>query len=160
MQTDYKALPEDSKVWIFPSNRKFYSNEIEPLQKKISCFLKEWKQNNKAIVSEYLIKYDRFIIIFTSSKTTITTDSINKLINFIKSLEKEHLVALLDKMNVCFKQGTYIQYKELKEFKKLVKTRAVSKNTIVFDNLITNKKEFETFWEVPACESWYGNLFK
>ena len=160
MQPNHKVLPENSKVWIFPSSRKFYLDETKSIQEKMDCFLKEWEQDKQTIISESLIKYDRFIIVFASSKMTISTDSINKLIHFIKNLEKEHQTTLLDKMNVCFKQGYYVQYKELKEFKKLIKTRAVSKNTVVFDNLVTNKKEFETIWEVPACESWYGNLFK
>ena len=51
-------------------------------------------------------------------------------------------------MNVCFKQGEYVQYKELKDFKKLVKNKAVTAKTIIFDNLITNKYDFQNFWEI------------
>ena len=46
------------------------------------------------------------------------------------------------------------------DFKKLIKDKAVNKNTLVFDNLISSKYEFDHFWEVPACESWYKNFFK
>ena len=66
----------------------------------------------------------------------------------------------MDKMNACFKQGEYVQYKDLKDFKKLIKDKGVNKNTIVFDNLISTKMEFDEYWEVPASESWYGNMFK
>ena len=65
---------------------------------------------------------------------------------------------MLDKMNVCFKQGEFVQYKELKDFKKLVKKRAVTAKTIVFDNLITNNNDFKHNWEVPIEESWYNRF--
>jgi hypothetical protein len=67
-------------------------------------------------------------------------------------------VQLLDKMNVCFKQGDFVQYKELKEFKKLLKNRAVTGRTIIFDNLITSKIDFENYWEVPIEDSWYNRF--
>ena len=62
-------------------------------------------------------------------------------------------------MNVCFKQGEYVQYKELKEFKQLVKNKAVTAKNIVFDNLITNKHDFQNYWEIPIEESWYNRFF-
>ena len=39
-------------------------------------------------------------------------------------------------------QGEYIVYKTLIDFKKMVKDKAVSKNTIVFNNLVANVGEF------------------
>ena len=31
--------------------------------------------------------------------------------------------------------------------------------TIIFDNLITNKYDFENYWEIPIQESWYNRFF-
>ena len=61
-------------------------------------------------------------------------------------------------MNACFKQGEFVQYKELKEFKKLLKNRAVTGKTIIFDNLITSKTDLENHWEVPIEDSWYNRF--
>jgi len=81
------------------------------------------------------------------------------LVNFIQSLESEFKITLLDKVNICFKQGEYVQLKEIPEFKKLIKNRGVSKKTIVFDNLINNKEEYEKSWEIPAENSWVSHYF-
>ena len=80
-------------------------------------------------------------------------------VDFIIDLQNNYKVSLLDRMNVCFKQGEYVQYKELKDFKKLVKNRAVTAKTIIFDNLITNKHDFQNFWEIPIAESWDNRFF-
>jgi len=64
----------------------------------------------------------------------------------------------MDKMNVSYKQGEFIAYKPLNEFKQMAKQRAVSKNTIVFNNLVANKAEYLENWEVPASESWHSRF--
>ena len=39
-----------------------------------------------------------------------------------------------------------------------IKYKAVSKNTIVFNNLVNSKAEYLEFWEVPASESWHSRF--
>ena len=159
MSTDFKNMPEDAKIWIFPSRKKFYANEIEGLENKISVFTKTWMDNNPTLKATSFLKYNRFVVICATLETAISTTITNELIAFIIALQADYNTELMDKMNACFKQGEYVQYKELKDFKKLIKDKAVNKNTIVFDNLVATKQEFETYWELPASESWYGNMF-
>ena len=83
---------------------------------------------------------------------------IDAIVTFILEIQSDYEVTLLDKMNVCFKQGEFVQYKELKEFKTLLKNKAVTEKTIVFDNLITNKFDFENYWEISMEESWYNRF--
>lgn len=44
---------------------------------------------------------------------------------------------------MSYKQGEFVAYKTLLEFKKMAKEKAVSKNTVVFNNLVINKYEYE-----------------
>jgi hypothetical protein len=81
-------------------------------------------------------------------------------VHFIQELEKEYNIDLMDKMNVSYKQGDFIAYKSLLDFKKMAKDKAVSKNTIVFNNLVHNIAEFNENWEVPASESWHSRFIK
>ncbi len=148
-------LSDISKVFIYPSNRKFYPNEFPVLLKKIESFL----DNFDGIDSFFEIKYQRFIIIIISDETAMSLDQNDKLVTFILSLEAEFKVGLLDKVNVCFKQGEYVQLKEIPKFKKLIKNKGVSKKTIVFDNLINTKLDYENYWEMPAGTSWISHFF-
>jgi hypothetical protein len=65
--------------------------------------------------------------------------SIDSSVEFIQSLEQKYSVDLLDKMNVTFKLGEHIAHKPLIDFKKMVKDKAVTENTIVFNQLIIFK---------------------
>jgi hypothetical protein len=156
MLVEHKALSETSKVYIYPSNRKFYKDEFLVLQEKVKHFL----SNFENVTSYYEIKYQRFIVIMISDDTALSVDQTDELVAFILALENEFKVTLIDKVNVCFKQGEYVQLKEIPEFKKLIKNRGVSIKTIVFDNLINSKEEYENYWEMPAEASWVSHFFK
>ena len=84
--------------------------------------------------------------------------SIDASVRFIQQLEQDYNVDLMDKMNVSYKQGEFIAYKPLVDFKKMAKQKAISKNTIVFNNLVTNIAEFNENWEVPASDSWHSRF--
>ena len=73
-------------------------------------------------------------------------------------MEQTYNIDLLDKMNVSFKQGEFVAYKTLSDFKKMAKNRSVSPNTIVFNNLVTNIAEYRTNWEIPAKDSWHNRF--
>jgi hydroxymethylglutaryl-CoA reductase len=156
MLVDYETLPETAKVWVYPSNRKFYDTEIDGIHDKIKSFIESWKSDDESFQVSYQLVYNRFIVLFAdASGSPLLNADIDASVQFILQLQQEYEVELLDKMNVCFKQGDYVQYKELIDFKKLLKNKAVTEKTIVFDNLITTKEEFESHWEVPISESWY-----
>lgn len=159
MLTDFKALSADSKIWIYQSNRSFQPNEIENITRDLETFLNAWAAHGKDLKTSYLIKYKRFIIIAVDqSESSATGCSIDSMVHFIQSLETTYKVDLLDKMNVSYKHGEYVAFKPLVDFKKMVKQKAVNANTIVFNNLVSTKQEFEEYWEVPIKESWHSRF--
>ena len=50
--------------------------------------------------------------------------------------------------------------RRLEDFKKMAKERAISKSTIVFNDLVDTVDAYHNFWEVPAVESWHNRFFK
>ncbi|MGB5434402.1 MAG: ABC transporter ATPase [Maribacter sp.] len=159
MLTAFDALPDSSKIWIYQANRSFTQQEIAEIRQEFDAFIEEWTTHGSDLKAGYEIRYHRFIILaLDQTETSASGCSIDASVHFIQQLEKKYDVALLDKMNVSYKQGEFIAYKPLNEFKKMAKQKAVSKNTIVFNNLVTNKGEFLEHWEVPASESWHSRF--
>ncbi|HLT33189.1 MAG TPA: hypothetical protein VKZ98_05310 [Aquaticitalea sp.] len=159
MLVDFNTLPEESRVWIYQSNRSFTDQEIEELKSKLDIFIQNWTAHGSDLQAGYEIKYKRFIILALNQNLNNATGcSIDASVHFILQLEKEYNVDLMDKMNVSYKQGEFIAYKTLVDFKKMAKEKAVSKNTIVFNNLVTNIAEYNENWEVPASDSWHSRF--
>ncbi|OYQ33114.1 ABC transporter ATPase [Flavobacterium cyanobacteriorum] len=160
MYVPFETLPEDSRIWIYQANRKFSDTEVEEINKSLKDFVDSWAAHGTGLEASYLIKYNRFIIIAVNQATQAATGcSIDASVHFIQELEKKYNVELLDKMNVTFKLGEHIAYKPLIEFKKMAKEKAVSANTVVFNNLVNTIGEWQDYWEVPAGESWHSRFF-
>ena len=161
MLVDFNSLPEHSRVWIYQCNRSFNSVEAESIESKLIDFISTWEAHGKPLSASYDFPYNRFVILaLDQSINEASGCSIDTSVRFIQSLEKEYDVNLMDKMNVSFKQGEFVAYKSLTEFRKMVKQKAVSKNTIVFNNLVTNIHEYKANWEVPAKDSWHNRFIK
>lgn len=161
MLVDFNTLPQESKVWIYQCNRSFTDQELKEIEAKLDVFLENWTAHGSDLQAGYKIVYKRFIVIALNQQHgTATGCSIDASVHFIQQLEKEYQVDLLDKMNVSYKQGDFIAYKTLTDFKQMAKDRAVSKNTIVFNNLVVNIEEFNENWEVPASDSWHSRFLK
>ncbi|MBA6157191.1 ABC transporter ATPase [Tenacibaculum sp. S7007] len=158
MFVDYSTLSEESKVWIYPSSRKFYPQEIEGLKEKLQIFVDQWKTDDADFKASFQFLHNRFIVFLAEENSELTNADLDAQVAFVLQLQQEYEIELLDKMNVCFKQGEYTQYKELKDFKKLIKNKAVTGKTIIFDNLIQTKFELENYWEVPITDSWYNRF--
>ncbi|WP_027136550.1 hypothetical protein [Gaetbulibacter saemankumensis] len=161
MLVDFNTLPEESRVWIYQANRSFTEQEIEEIEWKLNVFIENWTAHGSDLQAGYLIKYKRFIVIALNQNLNKATGcSIDASVRFIQQLEQDYKVDLMDKMNVSYKQGEYIAHKTLADFRKMAKDKAVSKNTIVFNNLVTNIAEFKENWEVPASDSWHSRFIK
>ncbi|WP_372755170.1 ABC transporter ATPase [Mariniflexile sp.] len=161
MLVDFNTLPEESRVWIFQANRSFSEEEIAAIQSKLDVFVENWTSHGSELQAGYLIKYKRFIVLGLNQNLNKASGcSIDASVRFIQELESEYNVDLMDKMNVSYKQGDFIAYKTLSDFKQMAKDKAVSKNTIVFNNLVTSIAEFNENWEVPASESWHSRFVK
>lgn len=159
MTTDFKNLPGDSRIWIYQANRKLREEEVGQIATKTKTFLEQWTAHGSDLEAGFEIRYNRFIVIgLNQENATASGCSIDASVNFIQSLEKEFNVDFLDKMNVTFYSGDYIAHKTLSEFRKMAKARSVSKNTVVFNNLVITKSDYLQNWEVPAKDSWHNRF--
>jgi len=159
MLVDFNTLPDSARIWIYQSSRSFTPEELEAITADLDDFITHWTAHGQGLKSGYEVRYKRFIIIgLDQSNQAATGCSIDASVHFIQQLEKKYKVELLDKMNVSYKQGEFVAYKTLLEFKAMGKQKAISKNTIVFNNLVATKGEYKEHWEVAASESWHARF--
>ena len=159
MLVEFSQLPDTARIWIYQSNRSFTEEEQKEIEQGLSDFLRQWTAHGSDLHAGFEIKYKRFIIIgLDQASASASGCSIDASVHYIQHLEQKYDVTLLDRMNVSFKQGEHIAYKPLQDFKKMAKAKSVSKNTIVFNNLVATKLEYDENWEVPASESWHARF--
>nr|WP_299035826.1 ABC transporter ATPase [uncultured Tenacibaculum sp.] len=159
MFTEYKKLPQNSRVWVYQSDREFTQEEIELISAKALLFIDNWTRHGDDLKGSFTIKYNQFLILGVDENfNNVSGCSIDASVRFIQELEKELELDLMDKMNVSFKDGDNINIVKLPEFQNFAKEQKITAETVVFNNMVNTKEDFENKWEVPANESWHARF--
>lgn len=151
---------EQSRVWIYQSDRELYDDEVKQLHEILNKFASEWTAHNHQLKAKAEIRYNRFLILIVDeSQAGASGCSIDKSVNFIKRLEQEFGINLLDRFNLAYRTGEKVLSAPRDEFEDLLRSGKINSNTIVYNNLVQNLEQLETKWEVPFKESWHNQLF-
>tara|TARA_B100000482_G_scaffold118911_1_gene85914 strand:- start:6 stop:491 length:486 start_codon:yes stop_codon:yes gene_type:complete len=161
MVVTFDKISDDSRIWIFQSNQLISNIDIESLEKKIDAFLSSWTSHGDQLMVASKIKYNLFIIIaLDESCSTASGCSIDKLVNFIKNIENEYQISLLDRLDLSYRDKNKISVLRLDDFKRKILEKKINNDTIVFNNLINLKSDLTDNWEIPLNRSWHQKLIK
>ena len=159
MFTAYKNLPNNSRVWMYQSDRVFTAQEIEFISIKAKDFIEQWTRHGDDLKGSFTIKYNQFLILAVDEGfNNVSGCSIDASVRFVKELESQLQIDLMNKMNVSFKDGDNINIVKLADFQQFAKEQKITKETIVFNNMVQTKEEVESNWEVPASKSWHNRF--
>lgn len=156
MYTEYKNLPNNSRVWIYQSDREFTEKEITFISAKAEDFINQWTRHGDDLKGSFTIKYNQFLVLAVDeSFNNVSGCSIDSSVRFIQQIEKELQLDLMNKMNITFKDNQNINLVTISDFQKLAKENKIIPETIVFNNMVNTKEDFETRWEITAKQSWH-----
>lgn len=156
MFTAYSNLPDNSRVWIYQSDREFTAQEVEIITEKATNFINTWTRHGDDLKGSFTIKYNQFLVLAVDeSFNNVSGCSIDSSVRFVQELEKELQIDLMNKMNITFKDNEHINLVSLSDFQRFAKAQKITPETIVFNNMVNTKGDFENQWEVPAKESWH-----
>lgn len=163
-----KQMPIDARVWVFQSNRILSDPEINAIEKEGQLFIAGWKGHGLSLKASFDILYNHFIVISVDEKQAAAGGcSIDEANRFIKKIEQQFNLVLLDRMQVAYHQGNEIKTCHLNNlFEELTLSGLYSKEDdkdkmgeiIVFNNMVITKKQFDTEWEVPLKQSWQSRI--
>ena len=156
MYVSFNLLPPNAKVWIYQSDSNLSSTDVELIEKEVKFFLNNWSTHNKEIESSYEIRYNRFLIIGLNENINSASGcSIDKSVNFIKNLQSILKVNFLNRLDVAYKIGNEINSISLLEFQNMIRENKLSKDSIVYNNMIDTKKLYLNNWETTIENSWH-----
>ena len=161
MYVSFNLLPPNAKVWIYQSDSNLSSTDVELIEKEVKFFLNNWSSHNKEIESSYEIRYNRFLIIGLNENINSASGcSIDKSVNFIKNLQSILKVNFLNRLDVAYKIGNEINTISLLEFQNMIRENKLSKDSIVYNNIIDTKKLYLNSWETTIENSWHKKFYK
>lgn len=159
MNEEYKNFPDNSKVWIYQSSKPLDEDEINFLKVRIDEFISVWESHGNLLKADFDIFHHLFIVLFVDEQGDRMCGSAqDKSIRLMKELEQELEVELINRMNLSYLKNGKAQVVKMNEFNDLYSRGELTDDTIVFNNTITSKKEFDTIWKIPLKNSWHLQL--
>jgi len=159
MIVDFKTMPDDSRIWIYQSNRDFNESEIEIINYKTTSFLDNWQAHGKDLECSYSIIDKRFIIIAVNeSFNPIGGCSIDFSLQLIKDISNKIGIDLLNRLVVNLKIDNRLESFSLSDLKNKIKDGDFSPETIIFNTAINSKSELLNNFEIDIRSSWLSKF--
>ena len=160
MFVEFDKMPDTSRIWIYQSNREFSSEEENVIKRNTKKFIDNWTRHGDDLKGSFTMVYNRFVVIAVDENfANVSGCSIDASVRFIQQIQSELNIDLLNKLHIAFKTNDDVNSVSLNDFILFIASDKITQDTIVFNNLVNTKADFESKWEVPAKESWHQRLF-
>ncbi|MEO7209730.1 MAG: hypothetical protein ABIY35_02200 [Chitinophagaceae bacterium] len=162
MDIDYQKyipanFPDESRVWIYQSNRAFSVFEENELNGILSNFIAQWNTHGNEVSGFGHLFFNWFIILMADeTKFGVSGCSTDSSIRLIKQIENKFNVQLLDRLTPAIIIENKILLRPVPEIKKDLAENKISKNSIYFNNTVLNKKELREKWLLTIEQGWLG----
>lgn len=155
----YQELAENSRVWIYQASRDLSEKEVEEILAYGREFIANWATHGKELKAAFEIFYKRFIVLFADENEIKASGcSIDSSVHFMQKIQEAYQIELFDRMDIAFRTSNGIDSMRLHDFQNALNKGLLTEETVVFNNLVENKADFEQNWEVPLKESWHKQL--
>ena len=157
---DYNQLSPESRVWVYQSNRPFTVEEIEWINQQLWDFIGKWASHSNKVKAYGGVYHNQFIVLVADeSEYDVSGCSTDSSIRFIKEIEKALNLNLFDRMSVACELDGEVVIMSSQKFKANIEAGLIDDETIVFNNLVQTKSDFDNNWRVPLRESWHKKVF-
>lgn len=149
----------NSRVWIYQSDRNFTPAETEEINKLITGFVEQWTAHKEQVTGAGAVLHNRFVVLIADeSMVGVSGCSIDSSVHFIKTLGQKYGLNFFDRLQLAYLNGEAVQTATALQFKQLEAEGIIKADTIVFNNLVTTKAEFDTKWQIPYAGSPHQRL--
>ena len=164
MLVEFQEMPAEARLWVYQADRQLSSSEKELIKSQSASFIREWTAHGANLKASFDICFDQFLVITVDENFNQASGcSIDSSVQFVRFLEQKLNISFLDRTKVAFLdeglKPNGVVTRSLGEIKEKVSAGEIGEGTIVFNNMVTSKHEFDTNWKIEAKNSWLGKYF-
>ncbi|MDX1446270.1 hypothetical protein [Lishizhenia sp.] len=146
----FKDFPENSRVWLYQTNRALSATEVNYVDEKLKAFTKEWAAHGKQLWATAAIVNPYFVaVVVDESITPPSGCSIDASVKFLKELGAELEVDFFTRMQITVEEEGKIRQIPFQE----LSTQNNAKELLIYDALVDNLKQLRGQWPLPVKES-------
>lgn len=162
-RTDFESLPDDARIWVFPSGRPLDESEEEKVLGAVDDFLEGWNAHGDPLTCARSWREGRFLVVAVDERTAPPSGcSIDAMVGVLKRLEDRLSVDLTGHGPVYWRDDDgAVRRSDRGAFERMVREGDVTGETPVFDTTLTRMAELRNGGlEKPASESWHARAFE
>lgn len=149
------------RVWVYTISRLLNQEELLDLATKCRAFVSTWTAHDISLDATFEIYKNRLLIIkVNEEKYNASGCSIDKQLRFIKELENQFQVEMLNRLLVAFQNNNEVDVVKSTEIRKLLDSGKIDEETIVYNNTITDSIQLSEYWKIPLKNSWLNKYLK
>ncbi|MBS1687839.1 MAG: hypothetical protein JSS96_03880 [Bacteroidetes bacterium] len=151
-------FPDNARVWVYQSSRPFVEKEEIEINEQLHQFYAHWQAHGAAVKGWAKLLYRQFVVIMADeTDVEVSGCSTDSSVRVIKSLERQYDVNFFDRMTITFLRNDKAEMLPFNQVQYAIDKGFVTKDTYLFNNIVTNKKDLMEQWLVPLSESWLAN---
>ena len=155
MWVNFDELPLQSRVWVFQSNRIMSPSEQSSIDAAVKQFVQEWSTHGVHMLASHVLFHNCFVVIAADEqKQAASGCSIDSFTALFKAFGTQYNLSFFDRFSIAYILKDEVLISNLIEFKKLIADGRITQDTLVFNNLIDQRQDLYSKWEIPLKESW------
>ena len=160
MLIPFTKMPNYARVWVYQANKNLTDSEVQIIQQILENQIDNWAAHGADLAGSVQVLHNRFVVVSVDEKQNQASGcSIDASTRWLKDLGAELNIDFFDR-SVAFLQNDELQTVEINKIKSLVTDDILTSNTLIFNNLVSNVKEFKDNWNVKASDSWMKRYFQ
>ena len=159
MLIPFNKMPDYARVWVYQANKKLPDSQVRKIQQILEDQINNWAAHGADLAGSVQILHSRFVIVAVDElQNQVSGCSIDASTRWLKDIGTEMNIDFFDR-SVVFLQNNELQTVEINKIKSLITDDILTPNTLIFNNLVSNIKEFKNNWNVKASDSWMKRHF-
>lgn len=153
-------MPNYARVWVYQANKNLTDSEVQIIQQILENQIDNWAAHGADLAGSVQVLHNLFVVVSVDEMQNQASGcSIDASTRWLKDLGAELNIDFFDR-SVAFLQNDELQTVEINKIKLLVTDDILTSNTLIFNNLVSNIKEFKDNWTVKASDSWMKRYFQ
>jgi len=155
----FPHLTDNSRVWIYQSNRIFNQSESLAINNAVNVFTANWAAHGKALKADGCVLNNVFLVLAVNEQFGNASGcSIDASVKFINEIATNYNLDFFDRMLQTFwLNQNPVQYK-LNNLDTLLQSGQITEDTLVFDPLITKLSDLRSGFLKPIKVSWHARF--
>lgn len=159
MLIPFNKMPDCARVWVYQANKKLPDLEVRKIQQILEDQINNWAAHGTDLAGSVQVLHNRFVIVAVDElQNQVSGCSIDASTRWLKDIGAEMEIDFFDR-SVVFLQNNELQTAEINKIKSLITDDILTPDTQIFNNLVSNIKEFKNNWNVKASNSWMKRHF-